>query len=267
MLHYFIGFRRAKVFGGCVVAASLALGAPAQASVMVYDIVEGFGLNRPTSDGPGQTQQGNDNWWYHTDDVSWWDASDDPNDYDLLTHGRDGTGPNTNFAWTMDGSNTPAFRNADWDSRSSVAGTSVGDAIWAQVDWSSQLAIEWLADADGWVDVALSLAGRDAEEFEGNHVRLLHWDAAAGESTLLDEAEVFNSDTPSNPKSLSAEDVAISVGDSIIVHVNVAGGNLPSAGGHDGVFIQGDLTYIPEPGSLALLGLGSLLMLRRRRHA
>jgi hypothetical protein len=33
----------------------------------------------------------------------------------------------------------------------------------------------------------------------------------------------------------------------------------------DNALITGDITYVPEPGSLAILGLGGLALLRRRR--
>ncbi|MEM9348147.1 MAG: PEP-CTERM sorting domain-containing protein [Planctomycetota bacterium] len=63
-------------------------------------------------------------------------------------------------------------------------------------------------------------------------------------------------------------DRTVGVGESVVFRLNWTGGTAPPAsGGHhtflDNVGISG--TVIPEPTSLALLGLGSLLVARRRR--
>jgi hypothetical protein len=53
----------------------------------------------------------------------------------------------------------------------------------------------------------------------------------------------------------------LSVGDTVYVTVGHNGNS-----GNDAFVIDYSLEVVPEPGSLALLGLGGLIMLRRRRH-
>jgi hypothetical protein len=43
--------------------------------------------------------------------------------------------------------------------------------------------------------------------------------------------------------------------------------NITFPGGNDGIVIKGDITPVPEPAALSLLGLGTVAVLRRRRQA
>ena len=105
--------------------------------------------------------------------------------------------------------------------------------------------------------------------FQNNHNQTAHLASSLDSygSVIGTAAASFNSSYPLRTIDLSG--VEFQDLGSITFRLSLTDDNGSSSRGHyvDNLVLSGDVTLIPEPASLALLGLGGLCMLSRRRSA
>jgi len=137
--------------------------------------------------------------------------------------------------WGGDGTVTSDIINITGDGTVDIAGVAITDSSGLAFNASSE-GFEWFYKLNGGSEVSFGAVG---EGFGGSDV---------GDGIDLSD---------------SVTNIAVSNGDTLEVgfNVNVNGSN-------DGVDVSSlTVDFIPEPASLALLGLGGLMMLGRRRSA